>query len=625
MNKKNYSCHVVITLIFVVLGLACTINAAPNQTQPQQPMTREQKENRIRELEKQKAQQSQPQQQTSVVKGKPKVAVYVTGGKTPAENQALSARITHGLVNSGRYSTIERADAFLDQVTKEMTTQRSGSIDDRQISKLGQQAGAKFVCVGEILEVFGAHQISARIIDVESVEVIASGLASGQLRTMAEFATLSDHVVSSLLGIISNTGTDTRVSASAAPVTPSMPSAAQNTPAPPIDLSKNQPSIVVDGVNLTEKLQWLRTNAVSNTGYLIELNGNERIGQQSISFQEKSGVKVWIRGTDGERIISLSGNGALFTVGAGVTLILDGSATLWGHTSNNSALVVVMSEGEFIMNAGAKISSNNGRGVWVRKSANFTMIGGEISGNRGGVFVDTSAAFTMKGGEISGNNVSGGGAGVYVNISGNFTMDDGKISGNVVGGDHRNGGGVFLNSSANFTMRNGEISGNRVGGNNVFSDRYRNIVGGGGVYLHEAATFKMEGGKISDNRAGAARYMNHCYVYGGGVYVNNGIFTKTGGIILGNTQGDDSSNRTWCPPYFSNEIGLGSGHAVYISGGKSRNTTAGPRVNLDSRKAGAAGGWEDGSTSSVGSSGTVPPPPPRSTPPPPPRPPNRRR
>ncbi|MDR0331028.1 MAG: hypothetical protein LBH93_04910, partial [Chitinispirillales bacterium] len=132
----------------------------------------------------------------------PKIAVYVTGGKTADEDKAFSARITHALVSSGKYNTIERADAFLDQVAKEMAADMDGAVDDGQISRIGRQAGAGFVCIGEILEAFGASQISARILNVESVEVIASGLASGSLKTIADFAALSDRVVEQLLGVL---------------------------------------------------------------------------------------------------------------------------------------------------------------------------------------------------------------------------------------------------------------------------------------------------------------------------------------------------------------------------------------------------------------------------------------
>jgi uncharacterized protein (TIGR02145 family) len=181
------------------------------------------------------------QQTAPTTQNKPKVAVYVTGGKNANENQALTARITHALVNSGQYSTIERADAFLNQIAREMTTQRSGAIDDRQISKLGQQAGANFVCVGEILEVFGDHQISARIINVESVEVAASGVAEGPLKNISDFAALSNSVVASMLGVAQIAVTpDSSTVAFASQAVSSTPetTAVQATPqAPPVSQS----------------------------------------------------------------------------------------------------------------------------------------------------------------------------------------------------------------------------------------------------------------------------------------------------------------------------------------------------------------------------------------------------
>jgi hypothetical protein len=58
------------------------------------------------------------------------------------------------------------------------------------------------------------------------------------------------------------------------------------------------------------------------------------------------------------------------------------------------------------------------------------------------------------------------------------------------------------------------------------------------------------------------------------VYVYKGTFTKSGGIITGN---------------YANK-----GKEVYVdSGKKKRDNGAGQEDNLDSRKSGAAGGWEN--------------------------------
>lgn len=128
----------------------------------------------------------------------PRIAVYVTGGKTADENNMFAGQVTHALVNSGYFMTIERADAFIEQVEREHATQRSGAIDDSQISRLGQQAGAQFVCIVQIVEAFGGHQISARIVNVENVVITHSGIALGELRSIDDFRWLSQEVVATL-------------------------------------------------------------------------------------------------------------------------------------------------------------------------------------------------------------------------------------------------------------------------------------------------------------------------------------------------------------------------------------------------------------------------------------------
>jgi predicted outer membrane repeat protein len=178
-------------------------------------------------------------------------------------------------------------------------------------------------------------------------------------------------------------------------------------------------------------------------------------------------------------------------------------------------------------------------------------ISGNTSGSGGGVYV--LGTFTMSGGIISENISTDNGGGVYVD--GTFTMSEGDINGNTTGinGD---GGGVYVKGT--FTMSGGRVSGN--------TGHF-----GGGV---NATTFTMRGGVISRN---TARYS------GGGVWVNNGTFTKSGGggVIYGSNAEYDQANRA------SSDYG----HAV-SSGRKKRNTTARAATAMDSTKDGPAGGWE---------------------------------
>jgi predicted outer membrane repeat protein len=147
------------------------------------------------------------------------------------------------------------------------------------------------------------------------------------------------------------------------------------------------------------------------------------------------------------------------------------------------------------------------------------------------------------------------GGGVFVE-SGTFTMNNGTIIGNTAGGD---GGGVYVKGGT-FTMHNGTISGNTA------------TSSGGGVYVG-SGTFTMQGGTISGNTA---------TYYGGGVYVvYSGTFTKsgTGGVIYGSNAPEGQANKAR------------EAAAVRTSNGR-RETTARLSTALDSRKSGAAGGWE---------------------------------
>jgi len=345
----------------------------------------------------------------------------------------------------------------------------------------------------------------------------------------------------------------------------------------------------VQGATLAQKLEWLTTNAASNTTYMVTVASNETIGPQTLVYNGRNNITVNLVGSGAERLILLSGSGSLFTVESGVTLGLYGSSnlTLQGISGNGSPLVTVKSGGTLIMNNGTKISGNTNNNFnisagGVNVAGIFTMNGGEISGNTGGargvgsgggVFLDKEGTFTMNNGKISGNTGTYGGGvqvgggtftmnggeisgntGTYgggvnmeqifmvgvnsIYVVGTFTMNGGKISGNTA----TDGGGVYIDvadsgqSRGNFTMTGGEISGNTAARN------------GGGVYMEAAATpsyvpsvFTMTGGEISGNTA----------VQGGGVYLDGsdsfmiaGTFRIVNGTVYGSEDAAGTKKNT---------------------------------------------------------------------------------
>jgi hypothetical protein len=128
----------------------------------------------------------------------PQIAVYVTGDIGADEKEALGTRMLVSLVNSGRYIAIERSKSFLAEIEKEHVKQRSGAVDDSQISELGKMFGVKFVCIADITPAFGEFQVSARIVNVETAQVVFIGESASPLKSMADLARVSDQVVKNM-------------------------------------------------------------------------------------------------------------------------------------------------------------------------------------------------------------------------------------------------------------------------------------------------------------------------------------------------------------------------------------------------------------------------------------------
>ena len=115
----------------------------------------------------------------------PKVAVYVVkndAGK--GVGRVLGDKLVAGFANSGRYIAIERTNSFLFQLSREQNYQQSGAVDDSDLSRLGKQFGVQYVCVVEVSDVFGEKYVSARLIDVETAEVLNSYDIGGDLKSM---------------------------------------------------------------------------------------------------------------------------------------------------------------------------------------------------------------------------------------------------------------------------------------------------------------------------------------------------------------------------------------------------------------------------------------------------------
>jgi len=486
--------------------------------------------------------------------------------------------LTANLVRGRLFTIVDRSE--IDLIRNEFNFQYSGEVSDNSIQEYGRLLGAQAIVSGSLIEIGGSYRITIRVLSMRTaaVEVLYRADITNDSRVQALLT--GGRTTATSAGSSATDDTSTTVGANATGNTSGSSTGEQGTE----QARTGSQVIIVEGSSLAQKFEWIKDNAARNTEYRIEITADESIIPQNLSYSGRNNITIRLTGSGGNRTVShTGGTGSFFTVGSGVTLILDSGVTLHGRSGNNGAVIRVESGGILIMNDGAKITGNTssgyGGGVFVSGNASFTMRGGEITNNRssrgGGVYVSENANFIMTGGEIyintstgpGGNDFGSGGGGVYV-YGGTFTMRSGEIHSNVAS-NNGNGGGVCLAQAAGlptsrFNMEGGYISNNTAQRN------------GGGVFIGEWGNrsigyLNMTGGVISGNIA----------INGGGIF-RTGRLNKTGGTIYGLTEGDLNSNRA---------TGNTRSHAV--GGNRLRITTAGPRVDLNSGTTGAAGGWEN--------------------------------
>lgn len=215
------------------------------------------------------------------------------------------------------------------------------------------------------------------------------------------------------------------------------------------------------------------------------------------------------------------------------------------HGSNSSPWVcgIQQTNGEVIVTGTTKITQF-AHAVEIQ-SGTFTMQSGSIcnnyvNGNDSGVEVK-GGTFILNGGSIT-NNQATNGAAVAI-LSGNFTMTAGTILENKA---TCYGGGIYVSGGT------GDILGGTIKNNHAAKIPYglNEDVGGGGICVL-GGTVHFSNGIIEANYLDGAE--KNC---GAGVFVKNGDFKMSGGMITGCTTDPSASS-----PHAS------KGGGIYISGG----------------------------------------------------------
>lgn len=134
-----------------------------------------------------------------------KVAVYVTSDDEKIDNTTKSiigGELVNAIVKTRKYQAVERTADFLKQITKEQGYQRSGNVDDGQISALGKQFGVHYVCVANVLPLRDNVNIyiQTRLIDVETATVMAFAREVTSISDISQMMAASEKVAFALIG-----------------------------------------------------------------------------------------------------------------------------------------------------------------------------------------------------------------------------------------------------------------------------------------------------------------------------------------------------------------------------------------------------------------------------------------
>ncbi len=105
---------------------------------------------------------------------KKNVAIYIIDNFGKTASEYIGDLLADEIVKSGKYVAVERTNQFLAELKKEQNYQRTGAVDESQISKLGEQMGVNYVCIVKTSNFKGASYLSARLLDVVSSVVETS-------------------------------------------------------------------------------------------------------------------------------------------------------------------------------------------------------------------------------------------------------------------------------------------------------------------------------------------------------------------------------------------------------------------------------------------------------------------
>jgi len=131
---------------------------------------------------------------------KSRVAVYLTAENVESDvTRLVNNQVINALTKTGKYTMIERNEAFAKKVEEERLKQLSGSVSDKQIAALAEAYGAEAICIAEVGTFKEELSLDMRIVSVEKETIIHSGSKDGRYNGISDIRKIVDRAVADML------------------------------------------------------------------------------------------------------------------------------------------------------------------------------------------------------------------------------------------------------------------------------------------------------------------------------------------------------------------------------------------------------------------------------------------
>ena len=145
------------------------------------------------------AQQTPPPPPPPAQRGN-QIAAYVFGMEQAKLGEDLSQYIVDGLANSKKYSQPRRgARGFFQAADREQAKNRGRMLEDRNFCKIGTDYEIEYLVIIDIQKAGRGNSVWARILDLETCNIIATGESTALIRNDAEARTVANDLVTQLL------------------------------------------------------------------------------------------------------------------------------------------------------------------------------------------------------------------------------------------------------------------------------------------------------------------------------------------------------------------------------------------------------------------------------------------